>query len=491
MIKPLLFLTLAATITLSSAVSAQSMATENATPFKTIAPAHSYSSAEQVQVASCGPDSILYPYLKELVFASPNDSFFVDAMVGNVRTASQAYLISENIDVLGVQFWGGAYSTSPSPQTLLVKAYLYSIDAQNMPVAILDSALVTVTNTYDFYEAMFSIPHALNQNFAVGVRSQLNDTLAVITNNAGNVWTPNYGEGLAWRRFGSGVWNSSASFFGQDLEYMIFPIIQYNVSAGISSTSDTACMNQPVVFGNSSSTIFNNRFVNLYAFDEYWGLAAADSSFTWNYGDFPTWSSSMNGMHTYTTSGTYSVQLAGEIIGYYTSCTDTATMMLEVMPDVIANFTYDNTAEPTIAFTDASAGAATYMWDFGDASTSTAASPSHTYANTGTYTVTLITNGYCGADTTSQTIVITTTGIETQTVQTAAYYDVNSGQLQLTLPAADALIEVYGVSGNMVYSENAVNITSKAISLNLAEGAYFVRVQTASGVHIVKFAVAR
>lgn len=488
MIRTLHLLAVAATFAFTAGAFAQ---TENAVPFKTPVTGQAHAVSRSAQVATCGPDTIVYPYLKELVFTSPNDSFFIDAMVGNVRTASQAYHITENIDVLGVQFWGGAYSTSPAAQTLLVQVYLYSIDAQNMPVTALDSALVTVSNTYDFYEATFALPHAMNQNFAVGVRSVPNDTLAVITNNAGNVWSTNYGESLGWRRFGSGTWNSTLSFFGQDLEYMIFPIVQYNVSAGISAVNDTVCMGDQVIFGNASSGHFGNRFLNLYAFDEYWGLAAADSSFMWNYGDFPAWYSATNGTHTYATSGTYDVMLAGELIGYYTSCTDTATFQLEVMPDVIAGFTYDNSAEPTIAFMDASTGASSWMWDFGDTATSSSANPSHTYAAAGTYTVTLITNGFCGADTTTQVITITTTGIEETSFQPGAFYDVNASQLQLMLPGTDATVEVFGMSGNRVYAERTVNATRKTIDLDLAAGTYFVRVQTATGVSTMKFAVTK
>lgn len=42
-----------------------------------------------------------------------------------------------------------------------------------------------------------------------------------------------------------------------------------------------------------------------------------------------------------------------------------------------------------VTFTDGSANADSYLWDFGDGSTSTEASPVHTYAMDGTYTVTL------------------------------------------------------------------------------------------------------
>lgn len=43
----------------------------------------------------------------------------------------------------------------------------------------------------------------------------------------------------------------------------------------------------------------------------------------------------------------------------------------------------------SVAFTNLSSGAASYLWDFGDTQTSAAVSPTHTYAQPGTYTVTL------------------------------------------------------------------------------------------------------
>jgi PKD repeat protein len=52
------------------------------------------------------------------------------------------------------------------------------------------------------------------------------------------------------------------------------------------------------------------------------------------------------------------------------------------------NYTFNNT----------SSGGGTYFWDFGDGNTSTQASPSHTYATSGTYTVCMVATNNCGAD---------------------------------------------------------------------------------------------
>jgi PKD repeat protein len=71
-----------------------------------------------------------------------------------------------------------------------------------------------------------------------------------------------------------------------------------------------------------------------------------------------------------------------------------------------------NDATLTVAFSNNSTTATTYNWNFGDGQTSTEASPNHVYSAIGTYTVTLIANNNCGADTTTSEVTIIEVGIE-------------------------------------------------------------------------------
>ncbi len=428
------------------------------------------------RAATCGVDTILYPWYKESYFAAPNDSFFVDAMVGSVRTASQAYLNTDTVSVHGIQFWGAAYSTGTSPQTLPVKAYLYNIDAMNMPTTIIDSALVTINQNYNFYEALFALPVTVTGNFAVAVRSQLNDTLAVITNNAGNVWTPDYGEGLAWRRFGSGAWNSAESFFGQDLEYMIFPIVSYNIHVDMATTSnDTICEGDSITFNNTSSSIMQNRMFNLYEFGDYWNNDL-DSTFFWVYddGDFGY---SLNGGNTYNTPGTYTPKVYGVQLGYYTFCWDSAWMTLNVMPDVAAGFTVDNSAEPMFSFTNTSTGGMTYSWDFGDGGTATTPNAMHTYTANGTYNVMMIVNGFCGADTLTQQVTVTSIDVNTAKANLVkAYFTATDKSLVVEGAETGGSVNVYDMLGKSVLHQSVNAKISRMNVSSLPEGTYIVKV---------------
>lgn len=73
-------------------------------------------------------------------------------------------------------------------------------------------------------------------------------------------------------------------------------------------------------------------------------------------------------------------------------------------PEIRAGFSYvvADTNKQTLYFSNASSNAETYLWRFGDGDTSSAADPVHTYAEPGTYTVTLTAyNDDASADTTA------------------------------------------------------------------------------------------
>lgn len=118
----------------------------------------------------------------------------------------------------------------------------------------------------------------------------------------------------------------------------------------------------------------------------------------WDFGDGTTSPNPNVGSHTYGTFGTFVITLTvtnGE-------CVETQAQQVEILAiPPIVDFSY---APPsgciplTVQFTNLSqfADPGTYRWDFGDLGTSGSVSPSHTYYEPGTYTVTLSASNVTG-----------------------------------------------------------------------------------------------
>ncbi len=113
-------------------------------------------------------------------------------------------------------------------------------------------------------------------------------------------------------------------------------------------------------------------------------------SLVWDMGDGTTYINNTNVSHTYTSQGTYFV----EMIAYDFQCNLTDT----ILDTVVYNATYTSvttTPPPDQSFCSApydvdftGDAVPNHYWDFGDGSgTSTSANPTYTYADTGSYTV--------------------------------------------------------------------------------------------------------
>jgi gliding motility-associated-like protein len=122
------------------------------------------------------------------------------------------------------------------------------------------------------------------------------------------------------------------------------------------------------------------------------GSGSTVTQWSWSFGDGNV-SNVQNPQHTYNAAGTYTVTLT---ITTDKGCVSTVTSKSTVVnPLPVANFTFSNPTCETRAvnFTDGSAANAgnlvKWNWNFGDAGTSTVQNPTHTYANQGTFTVSL------------------------------------------------------------------------------------------------------
>jgi PKD repeat protein len=128
-------------------------------------------------------------------------------------------------------------------------------------------------------------------------------------------------------------------------------------------------------------------------------LSANASSYNWNFGDGNS-STATNASNTYTNPGTYSVTLTAAGLGGTNALTRT-NYILVLYPPPVADFAGEPTngvAPLSVSFTNFSANASSYLWDFGDGNSSTSTNASNTYTNPGTYTVTLAAAGLGGTN---------------------------------------------------------------------------------------------
>ena len=149
-----------------------------------------------------------------------------------------------------------------------------------------------------------------------------------------------------------------------------------------------------------------------------------------------------------------------------------------------ANFSFVANGN-TLTFTEASGGATTWFWDFGDGTTSTDQNPVHTYAGGGPYTITLTVNS--GACSSAQTWDVGV-GVEEAGLPNAFLIVPNpaSDLLSIVFDAAipsGASIELVDASGRRVLTRR-VNQGVERVDLDLsgvASGAYHVGVRTEQG----------
>lgn len=159
----------------------------------------------------------------------------------------------------------------------------------------------------------------------------------------------------------------------------------------------------------------------------------------------------------------------------------------------IASFTYTQNG-PTLTFTNTSTGSTSWLWNFGDGNTSTLQNPVHTYLATGTYTVTLTAYNNGCLDSTTQTVVILTVGMNTYDLTNALniYPNPTDGLFNVSAKfttTEQLQVSVMNTLGQVVYETTPVTTNSQLFTLDLrteAKGIYFVQLKTLNGTVVRK-----
>ncbi len=229
--------------------------------------------------------------------------------------------------------------------------------------------------------------------------------------------------------------------------------------ADFSFSDENICIGE-VSFNNSNSQYFNTLF--------------------WDFGDGIT-SNQSNPNHIFAAPGTYRVSLrTTNSIGF-----DTISKLVTVNP-LVVDFSMSNDTiqlSDTAYFYDSTANATTWIWDFGDGSTSTQQNPSHQYAAQGLYNVklTVIDNRSCSNTLTKQIRVENKIGLlEWQLSHSwSAFPNPTSGKFSVQIEGdtwQGYSFRILDAQGRVVANRVGEGQATLDFQLNLASGLYHIQV---------------
>jgi choice-of-anchor B domain-containing protein len=205
----------------------------------------------------------------------------------------------------------------------------------------------------------------------------------------------------------------------------------------------------------------------------------ASTSFEWDFGDGSEISTESNPEHIYSEVGTYEVTLTA-----YNDCgSDTYTSSVNLsscLPN--AAFTYE-IKENEVAFSSLFENVDEYFWDFGDGSPiSNEAAPTHTYEETGTYSITLTVSNECGENSLTETINLQILNIEDEYGSNFRIYPNPVENILHISNENDVFIEkfeIFDQNGKRVsYSDNVLPSSNLSIEMSQKESGIYYLVLT-------------
>lgn len=154
----------------------------------------------------------------------------------------------------------------------------------------------------------------------------------------------------------------------------------------------------------------------------------------------------------------------------------------------LAHFNYSVVPTNKVVFTNTSASATTFSWDFGDGQHSAAKNPTHTYAAAGVYTVVLTASSAKCTSTWSSVVNLWPTGISEWNAKTDFIVSPNptNGMLHIS-PASSGTgsytVDVLNYMGQVVYQSKGNSAKEQVLDItHLANNVYLLRITNDEGV---------
>ena len=318
---------------------------------------------------------------------TPTSLSSTPATCSNCNGTATVNVASCNTSAAFTYLWAPGGQTTQTATGLCPGNYTVTVFS-NCNVAFFDTVNVNtsngVTSAFTFTNVCLGMNTVFTDNSSTGI--------GTITG-----WAWNFGDGNT-----STLQNPSHTYTASGT-YTV-SLIATSSSGCFDTTTNVINVNATPVANFSATTVCQGNPT------QFTDLSTGATTWSWNFGDGNT-SALQNPSNTYATSGTYSVTLISSTAN---GCSDTTVIPVTVNALPVASFTTVPVCvnTPPALFTDQSTGASQWSWNFGDPAsgpnnTSTLTSPSHNYATSGSYSVTLIVTSASGCtNTTSQTITV-------------------------------------------------------------------------------------
>ncbi len=321
-------------------------------------------------------------------FTTKNVCLYDDAIFTNTSTISLGTISSYQW-----YFGDGNNSTQQSPTHSFSNSGIYNVNliavsgsncvdtsSQSITIFAVPQASITTTNVCDMQEANFMDVSKLNGSTI-------------------NAWQWNFETGS------SSIEQNPSVVFSTFGKYS--PSLIVTTTDGCSDTATTSIEIYPVPIADYTT---NNVCLNeLSSFTNLSYLSSGTMTYQWDFGDSAS-SNMQSPTHQFTQSNMYNVRL---IPTSDKGCADTITQVLTIYPLPDVNFIpnqYNGCIDLDIYFTNnttiTSTNISSYIWNFGDGTTSSQQSPNHQFNNSGIYNIYLTATSDKGCVNTNDTAVV-------------------------------------------------------------------------------------
>jgi len=245
-------------------------------------------------------------------------------------------------------------------------------------------------------------------NVCLGASSQFADLSTILATDTIQSWTWNFGDGspLNTNRNVSHLYTSVGSYTVQLLAVS-------NFGCSDSTTKISVVNPNPIADFSASDTAGCDPLC--ISFQSLPSVPGSNILWAWNVGDGSVVNNSQTFDHCYHNDSVYTAMSFNVALTVTSDsgCVNTKSKnnYITAYPNPKADFSIQpqttTLTKPVISITDLTKGADLWNWDFGDLQTSSLSNPlSHTYADTGAYTIMLITNNQYGCIDTSKKMVV-------------------------------------------------------------------------------------